>query len=198
MCSRFEGDISPEAVLNRFGILFPEEWRPTREVRPTDRAAVIGRDGTAEMVAFGIPAPWDGKPLINARAETLAGKQTFRPWLEQRCLVPASAWFEWRAVQGERTKRRNRIARADGGLIVFAGLRDDADPSAFTIVTCPPAPGIAHVHNRMPVALDREAAARWLDPDLDFAAASSALRLPDDVFVAEETAPAPPRQGSLL
>jgi putative SOS response-associated peptidase YedK len=198
MCSRFEGDISPEALAERFGVLVPEDWRPAPEIRPTNRALVIDRAGRAELRGFGIPAPWDGKPLINARAETLVEKPTFRPWLENRCLVPASAWFEWRAVPGERRKRKNRIARRDGGLIVFAGLTDDAEPGAFTIVTCAPAPGIAHVHNRMPLALDTDAAAHWLDPDLDFAAAATALRVPGDVFEAVEETPPAPRQRSLL
>ncbi len=57
-------------------------------------------------------------------------------------------------------------------LFAFAGLYDG---ERFTIITCPPAPPIAHIHNRMPVIVGSEAEARWINPDMSFDALSGVL-----------------------
>ena len=122
---------------------------------------------------WGLVVDWDAKPLINARAETLEQKKTFRGLLANRCLVPASAYFEWR--KDGRARRKNRIAIGDGmqkSLFAFAGLYDG---ERFTIISCPPAPSIAHIHNRMPVIVGSEAEARWINPDMSFDALSGVL-----------------------
>ncbi len=139
------------------------------ELRPTDPALVIVPDG-ANLLSWGLRVDWDAKPLINARAETLCQKKTFRRLLESRCLVPATAYFEWREDGG--VKLKNRIGKPDKGIFAFAGLMDG---DTFTIVTCAPGPDIAHIHNRMPVILDRQAETRWIDPDAPFEAVSSVL-----------------------
>ncbi len=140
------------------------------ELRPTNRAPVIAGGRRAHLLVWGLPAPWNDKPLINARAETLARKKTFRPLLGNRCLVPATAYFEWRG-EGRR-KLKMRIAPADGGLMAFAGLTDG---DHFTIITCAPAPAIAHIHDRMPVILDAGAEEPWLDLGLPFTAVDALL-----------------------
>ncbi|MEQ8193415.1 MAG: SOS response-associated peptidase, partial [Rhodospirillales bacterium] len=140
------------------------------EIRPTDQALIIRRPGQGEMLAWGIPASWDSKPLINARSETLAERKSFQPLLANRCLVPATAYFEWRGVGRKRFK--NRIAPAAGGPFAFAGLYDG---NAFTIITCTPASSIAHIHGRMPVILTREAETAWLDPARPFATLATHL-----------------------
>lgn len=171
MCSRYDLTLLPRDLARRYGLpINPPTYR-LGEVRPTDRVPAITAPGRAELLTWGIPAAWDGKPLINARAETLATKKTFRPLLESRCLVPASAYFEWRRVGRERLK--NRIAPADGEPFAFAGLHDG---TSFTIVTCAPAPAIAHVHDRMPVILPIEAEAAWIDPALAFERVAGLLR----------------------
>ena len=135
--------------------------RTTR--RATDQALIIdrrlGEGPGARLLGWGLPVEWDAKPLINARAETLAEKKTFQPLLDARCLVPATAYFEWRKASAGKLK--NRIAPSDGGLFAFAGLMDGR---RFTIITCRPAPEIAHIHGRMPVILDRRAEPKWIDP----------------------------------
>ncbi len=119
MCSRYEIDTNPRDLAQRFALDDPPPVPPAPEPRPTDRALVIAGARQAHLLVWGLPAPWNDKPLINARAETLARKKTFRPLLGNRCLVPATAYFEWRS-EG-RHKLKMRIAPADGGLMAFAG-----------------------------------------------------------------------------
>lgn len=190
MCSRYEMDAEPEQVARRFGLeLALPPLAPGSEVRPTDRALVIAGGRQPLVLGWGLPASWDGKPLINARAETLEERKTFRPLLAKRCLVPASAYFEWRRQDGRKLK--NRIAPGDSRLWAFAGLTDG---TFFTIITCPPAPAIAHVHGRMPVILERRAENAWIDASKPFAQVAPLL-VPysaDEFNVEEDTAQAPP------
>ncbi|MCP5368165.1 MAG: SOS response-associated peptidase [Hyphomicrobiales bacterium] len=196
MCSRFENRASPEDLRRRFGLREFPQFPPAAELRPTDAALVIAAARTPRVLRWGLPAPWDGKPLINARAETLAEKATFRPLLESRCLVPATAYFEWRKADG--AKLKNRIAPADPAAVpfAFAGLMDGEH---FTLVTCAPAPSVAHVHTRMPVILAAGAEDAWIDPGTPFAQAGAAL-VPygEGPLAAVEDLPPPPRQGSLF
>lgn len=159
MCSRYEINARPRDLVRRFGLVEIPDLPERDEIRPTNGAVVIGMEGSARLHSWGIPAPWDGKPLINARSETLDRKKTFQPLLENRCLVPAMAYFEWR--RDGRARFKNRIMPADGQPFAFAGLFDG---DYFTIVTCAPIPEIAHIHNRMPVILARDREAEWIDP----------------------------------
>lgn len=165
MCSRYEMDAEPQEVARRFGLELPlPALALGAELRPTNRALVIADGRQPQVLGWGLPASWDGKPLINARAETLEERKTFRPLLAKRCLVPASAYFEWRRRDGRKLK--NRIAPGAAGLWAFAGLTDGA---YFTIITCSPAPAIAHIHGRMPVILERRAEKAWIDASKPFA-----------------------------
>lgn len=174
MCSRYELRATPRRLVVRFDLAAPPpaEWPP--ELRPTDRAVVIAADRgggrRAALLRWGIAASWDTKPLINARAETLAERRTFRPLLANRCLVPATAYLEWR--RADRLRLKNRIAPEGGEIVAFAGL---IDGDAFTIITCAPAPAIAYIHNRMPVILAVAAEAAWLDAALPFPAVAPLL-----------------------
>lgn len=188
MCSRYELNARARELIDRFALIGMAPAMPTSvELRPTNQAPIIVAEGGKAIwraARWGLPAAWDGKPLINARAETLTERKTFRPLLGQRCLVPATAYFEWR--KDGRRRHRNRIAPENGGLFAFAGLIDNDD---FTIVTCSPVTEIAHIHDRMPVILAPAAEADWLDtarPFDDVAPAlvsytASTLRAAEDV-----------------
>ena len=125
------------------------------------------------MINWGIKVDWSTKPLINARCETISQKKVFKPLLESRCLVPASAYFEWR--KEGKNKIKNRISLVDNTfstLFSFAGLYNGEQ---LTIITCPPAKSISHIHNRMPVIIDNEHEDLWINPKNSFAKASSVL-----------------------
>ena len=207
MCSRYELNASPRDLVDRFDLfdspdVAPRGSRgrpphlysggtppvaPRAEIRPTNLAPVIDGAHRLWMAQWGLAVSWDTKPLINARAETLERKKSFRPLLASRCLVPATAYFEWRRDGSRRLK--NRIAPADGGLFAFAGLTDG---ERFTIVTCAPAAPIAHIHDRMPVILEADGEAAWLDGARPFADVKPLLAPFAAALAASEQAPRQP------
>ena len=191
MCSRYElNTTSLEHVSLRFGASNPSEVAPLPEIRPTNLAPVIKPGGQVEMLRWGLENSWNGKPLINARSETLAKKKTFIPLLENRCLVPASAYFEWR--KDGQQKIKTHIAPVDRDLIAFAGLFDD---DRFTIITCVPNSAIAHIHGRMPVILERQCEQDWLKEEFPFAHVHNLLTpYPNGALLAREITPPPPQR----
>lgn len=183
MCARYEMSASPRAIMAQFHLDAPPPVPNTDDMRPTDQALIIDGAGP-RLMRWGLAVSWGKKPMINARAETLAEKATFRPLLERRCLVPMTAYLEWRTAD-DGSKRKNRIAPA-AGLAAFAGL---SDGEAFTIVTCAPAPAIEHIHDRMPVILDAQGAATWMDGAQSFAIARAALHPFEGALMYEEQIP---------
>ncbi len=169
MCSRYELTASLWELVRRFNLDEPPAEPVPANVGPVEQALVIeavsGPPGRRQVriLIFGLPAPWDGRPLLNARVETLLERKTFRPLLQRRCLVPATGYFEWRTDGRRRIK--TRIARSDGSPVAFAGLTDG---DHFLIVTGPPAPTIAHVHDRMPAIVAPDFESAWLDPAVPF------------------------------
>ena len=105
--------------------------------------------------------PAKGGHAINARAETLADKPSFRGLLNRRrCLIPASAWCEWRAEGGR--KQPYAILRRDSGLLAFAGLwekwgHDGEVLETAAILTTSATAAMRPLYDRMPVILPREA-----------------------------------------
>lgn len=193
MCSRYELDGFHQQVAARFDLSRTAEFAPRPEIRPTDPAPVILAGGEARLMSWGLTASWSKKPLINARAESLAQRKSFKPLLENRCAVPASAYFEWRQAGGRR--RKMRIARPDGALFAFAGLVEE---ERFTIITCSPSPSIAAIHDRMPVILVAGSEAMWLDGGKDFAAVAHLLAPYPDADLAPTDAAPPEPQGDLF
>lgn len=193
MCSRYALNCAPIDLMNRYGLTAPPlAPLPIPEIRPTDAAPVKGRKGVLLRKHFGIPSPHDGKPLINARAETLTEKPTFRRLLGNRVLVPATAYFEWR--KDGKARHRNTIApgvapgHGEAALFSFAAL---VGGGFFAIITCAPAPSIAGVHDRMPVILPPEAEEAWVS-DLPFETVAEMLHPWAGAITAEEDAPAAP------
>ncbi len=194
MCSRFEIDAQQGDLAERFGLADPPPLLGAPEIRPTDMALIIESGAKPRLSGWGLAVEWDAKPLINARAETLTKKKTFRPLLENRCLVPATAYFEWR--KDGHARRKNRIGTKSRGVFAFAGLTDG---DRFTIITCPPAADIAHIHDRMPVILERRAEPLWIDRGTPFNKVSGLL-VPfcaEPLWAEEETPPAV-RQADLF
>ena len=170
MCSRYEMNARPRDLVERF-LLKDEPVLPEKtEVRPTDEALIVVARRPV-LCRWGLRVSWDDKPLINAREETLEQRKTFRPLLRDRCLVPATAYFEWRRDGKRRFK--NRISPDGQDLFAFAALTDG---EYFTIITCSPVPALAHIHDRMPVILAPDAGRQWLDQMIPFNEVSALLR----------------------
>jgi putative SOS response-associated peptidase YedK len=138
------------------------------------------------VVRWGLVPSWAHDPaigsrLINARVETAESRPAHRrALLHRRCLLPADGYFEWYDA-GSIMKGRKQpffIRPAGGGGLALAGLyefwrdpnRDADDPRAWlwtaTIMTTVAEPGLARLHDRMPLIVPRERYGAWLDPQL--------------------------------
>ncbi len=112
-------------------------------------------------------------PTFNARSEEAAKKNSFRkPFRERRCVLPVSGFYEW-AKRPDGSKQPYYITRADGEVIMFAGLWDAwGDPEvgppieSCTILTTSANTQMEPVHDRMPCVLEAEQLAAWLDPEM--------------------------------
>lgn len=123
-----------------------------------------------------------GNRMINARMETVADKPAFkRAFAVRRCLLPADGYFEWYPTSqdtkaGKPAKQPFFIRPADGGVLAMAGLyeiwrdptRDDQDPDRFrwtcTVLTTQAEDAVGHIHDRMPLMVEPDRRAAWLDP----------------------------------
>ncbi len=87
------------------------------------------------------------------------------PAISRRCLIPADGFYEWTSATGSRPSQPLHIRLKGGGLFAFAGIyagrRDGLD--TYAIVTTEPNELVAPIHNRMPVMLDPDDEALWLD-----------------------------------
>jgi putative SOS response-associated peptidase YedK len=142
------------------------------------------------LVPFWAKDPKIGSRMINARAETVADKPAFRrAFVKRRCLLPADGYYEWQA-QPDKAKQPVYISPKDGRSLAFAGLyelwRDRAvaseDPDAWlwttTIITTSAADDLGVIHDRMPMIIDQDRWADWLDPAIGDPADLRGLLLP--------------------
>lgn len=180
MCGRFYTDFDDAQYREMLAMLYLKSEKDAGllmlkngEVFPTDQVAALDSTG-ARAMRWGF-ARFDGKgKVINARSETALEKNMFRaPMLTQaglpqagRCLIPASAYFEWETRDKEKIKYKLRPAKE--GLFTFAGLyrsETGSNTPVFVILTAPAAEGISFVHERMPLILPKEQREDWLrDP----------------------------------
>jgi putative SOS response-associated peptidase YedK len=179
MCGRYGMTATPHDMTQRFGVAPVLAGLQLRfNVAPTQSMPVVVRQSPnrIELMRWGLIPRWAKEPstglrTINARAETVAEKQTYRRPLQfQRCLVPATGFYEWqRTADG---KVPHWIYLPDEPLFAFAGLwerwtaPDGDEVHSYTIMTCEANGFMAPIHNRMPVILTREAEDLWLDPDV--------------------------------
>jgi putative SOS response-associated peptidase YedK len=109
--------------------------------------------------------------MINARAETVSEKPSFRgAFKERRCLVLADGFYEWQKKTSN-GKQPYYIHMEDGSPFAFAGLWEDwkngIKVRSCTIITTEANKLVGEIHNRMPVILPPEDYELWLDPDFD-------------------------------
>jgi putative SOS response-associated peptidase YedK len=110
--------------------------------------------------------------MINARAESLAEKPSFRTaYRRRRCLVLADGYYEWQSEPNKKSKTPFYIRLKSEAPFAFAGLwetwrsaEDDTSIMSCAIITTRPNPLLEPIHNRMPVILEPETYEQWLDP----------------------------------
>lgn len=177
MCGRYSLETPPEQLAAHFGAALPAEWRPRLNAAPSQSLPVLLERNAFVLMQWGYTPSWAKTRLINARAETLSEKPTFRAaFRSRRCLVPADAFYEWQSAP-DGTKQPIRFALRDGAPFAFGGiwLQERDMPPAFLIITTAPNALVAPIHDRMPVIVPPERYAAWLDPATPLTALQSAL-----------------------
>jgi len=179
MCGRFTLTADPAELQDAFPeFSLPAQYAPRFNIAPTQPILAVANDGRRRMdfFAWGLIPTWAKDPsigsrMINARAETLAEKPSFRgPLKYKRCLILTDGFFEWKATPGEKTKTPYFIRLASGKPFAFAGLWDEwhspdgSQVCSATIITTEPNSLISQLHNRMPVILRPQDYTQWLDP----------------------------------
>jgi len=179
MCGRFTLTVDPaEAQEALREVTFPQKFAPRFNIAPTQPVLAIPNDdqNRADFFVWGLIPMWAKDPsignrLINARAETLEEKPSFRGGLKyKRCLILADGFYEWKGASGKKVKTPFFIHMKDRKPFAFAGLWDSwtspdgSQIKSCTIITTEPNDLMAIIHNRMPVILHPRDYAKWLDP----------------------------------
>ena len=202
MCGRFVSARKRQELLAEFAVerdRTPAEKPADYNVAPTKqiyavldrREGVEQREGEEDkearelrLVRWGLVPFWakdasGGSRMINARAETVASKPSFRAaFARRRCLIPADGYYEWMPGEGaSKVKQPYYIHRTDSGVLAFAGiyelwrdksLPDDSEGSwlwTASIITTDATDDLGRIHDRMPMMISPENWAEWLDPE---------------------------------
>jgi putative SOS response-associated peptidase YedK len=177
MCGRFTNAVTWRELVELYRIHDQPalNLRPRYNVAPTQeipfcrladsgREIVVGRWGLIPGWAKDLKI---GYSTINARAETVAEKPSFRSAFKcRRCLIPADGFYEWKK-QPDGTKQPYRLCLGDRQPFSFAGLwerNDRLEVTSCTIIVTTPNEVAAEIHDRMPVILNPEEYDAWLSP----------------------------------
>lgn len=185
MCGRASLTKNEKELEQRFQASFYQEdiarynRLPNFNVAPTHYHPVITNadPGHLQFFRWGLVPSWardvkTGYSLINARAETLREKPAFRDaYRKRRCLVPFDGFYEWmKTTEGGRQPYLIQVD--EGAVFCVAGLWETwkdktSEPlHTFTLITIPPNPLMARIHDRMPAILPKEQERLWLRDDL--------------------------------
>ncbi|MEM6456176.1 MAG: SOS response-associated peptidase [Acidobacteriota bacterium] len=166
---------------------------PRYNIAPTQHAPVVRVDPEREVRAvthlrWGLIPSWAKDPsignrMINARAETVAEKPSFRSaFKRRRCLVLTDGFYEWTKTPDG--KQPHHIHRAGRAPFVLAGLWEhwnkgpEGPIDSYTILTTQANDQVSALHHRMPVILDADAWDLWLDPGVSAREVLEALLVP--------------------
>ena len=179
MCGRFNLITDAGALVDFFGIaqvlLDPAELKPRYNISPGQNIPIIRNAGKGRELAsarWGLVPHWsrDEKPhysTINARAETVADKPTYREaFRRRRCLIPATGFYEWMR-EGDQ-KVPHHIHLVEGGVFAFAGLwdrwkKEGAGFDSCSIIVTSANAAMKPIHDRMPVILNPAQYNTWLN-----------------------------------
>lgn len=193
MCGRFTLSAPGDVVAELFELADQPELCSRYNIAPTQPAPVVlwdrGRNERRfDLLRWGLIPSWADEPgignrMINTRAETVATKPAFRAAFRyRRCLIVADGFYEWQKLR--RGRQPFYIHLHDKGPFAFAGLwehwegSDGSAVKSCTILTTEANDVVRAVHDRMPVILQRQDYARWLDPELQQADALIPLLRP--------------------
>ncbi len=194
MCGRFTQLLTWQQVHSLYTVPateVPSLLQPRYNGAPTQYFAICRLDAQADravgLLRWGLIPFWAkdsamGARLINARAETVHEKPSFRrSFKARRCLIPADGWFEWQHQAGR--KQPYFLTAVDGAPLSFAGLWDSWDKEGhrvetFTIITTQACPALQEVHHRQPAIVRPQDFDAWLDPATPQTTLLQLVRLP--------------------
>jgi putative SOS response-associated peptidase YedK len=180
MCGRFALGIPRKKVKERFALGEIPDTPPRYNIAPGQlvEAVIQFEDGRMlKLFKWGLVPHWAKDPaigykMINARAETVAEKPSFKAALRyRRCIVPAQGFFEWSHAGGKKGEPWFITSRT-GAVMALAGLWEHYESPAgeiiesLAVITCQANGLVAPLHDRMPVLVEPGDDARWLDPKL--------------------------------
>lgn len=173
MCGRYALEADIDILIERYkAIIMETNLNAKAEIFPTDTVPVVRDIGKVQLenMKWGFMPSFAKNPLINARAETVDIKSTFKDsFLNRRCIIPATSFFEWEKVDNR--KHRRKIYINEEKIFSIAGLyniffdKEGKKYNAFTIITTSANDSMRHIHDRMPVIIPREYEYIWLDKD---------------------------------
>jgi putative SOS response-associated peptidase YedK len=201
MCGLYSFRKSPEETRSLFNYLEQPNFPPRQYVTLGSPIAIVreGADRQPQfaLVRWGFIPSWvkeiqPGKPLINARSETIYQKPSFKNAIRRRrCLLPADGFYEWQGdVPGK--KQPYYIHRPDHAMFAFAGIwehwmgADGSELESAAMITGEPNLLVATIHTRCPMVINPPDFKRWLDgteEDVKDLLKPS----PDDYFAMEPT-----------
>lgn len=170
MCGRFafQGNQWPEIVSDVQKPL----TEPNYNICPQDSTPVIhlvSGKASVSMMKWGLRPSWSKKSTmepINARIESVESKPMFRDAYSQRkCLIPADGWYEWKTTPRGKVPFYHR--QADQSLLLLAGIYEhwqgeENEYKSFSLLTTDATDDVSHVHDRMPVLIEKDSATSWL------------------------------------
>lgn len=178
VCGRFTRKENFKQLAESLGLAHLPPLEPRYNIAPSQSIACVRVNPTSLQkecveLKWGLVPSWArdpgiGNKMINARAETVAEKPSFRkPFTQQRCLILADGFYEWK--REGKTKQPYYIHMKDNRPFVFAGLWDHWKPGddppleSCTMITTGPNQVMEPIHHRMPVILDPKDYFFWLD-----------------------------------
>ena len=195
MCGLYSFRKSPEETRSLFNYLQQPNFPPRQYVTPGSPIAIVragyNKQPEFAIVRWGFVPTWTkemqtGRPLINARCETVHEKPTFKNAIRRRrCLFPTDGFYEWQGdVPGK--KQAYFIHRPDHGLFAFGGIwehwmaAEGSELESAAMLTTEPNLPVATIHDRSPVVIHPENFERWLDGSE--AQVRDLLKAPDDDY----------------
>jgi putative SOS response-associated peptidase YedK len=205
MCGRYVINADPQQMQQAFALTTVPEFAPRFNIAPTQLLPVITNDhpNQAALLRWGLLPSWAkdesmGSKLINARAETVDEKPSFRnAYKRRRAIIPATGYYEWQVKDDG--KHPMYIHMKDNALIGLAGLWEIwKNPEGeyvrtYAIITTTANTFTSSIHDRMPVILNRHDYDRWLNTPEDQAAGLRDLLVPyahNDQMTAHEVSKA--------
>lgn len=182
MCGRFTLFTDIEEIKERFNIQgsFDEEYQFSYNIAPSQSVLAVINDGVRNRLGYlrwGLIPFWAkdekaGYKMINARAETIAEKASFRnAYKKKRCLIIADSFYEWKKTPERKIPMRIKLKNhAPFGM---AGLWESwKSPEGISIYSCSvittvPNELMTSIHDRMPVILKSEDEKDWLNPSIN-------------------------------